>query len=299
VVDSDRRVGRPFLRARLPTRRPRSLLVEDEYPALARRRDLLRMKDLDVIEATSEGEAIDRLKEIGFRVDVVMTDLNLTAGADTVEGVDVAQVIADVSGQGVPLYAYSGKRQVLAEDRQRIFKDVVLKSASSSRVREVFNSAARDARHHFDVAVERAERLLTPLTPKPAVLGRAEVTLIRDLVAGAVPSGWPDAKIPDSVGFLPLRDYNVGVPYGIQSRPERSGRIYASVIGHEYLYGYGADAREAADALEDVMRGYSGLVEEEDLDSDLSDANGAVGPSRRMRKLLLALRAREKELAGG
>ena len=282
-------------RVRLPIRRPRSLLVEDEYAALERRRDLLRLKDLDVIEATSEAEAYDRLRDIGFRVDVVMTDLNLTPGSDTIEGVDIAQTVAEYSGQAVPLYAYSGKRRRLAEDRQRLFKQVVLKSASSSRVREVFNSAAEDARQHFKVSVEQAESMLSAVGPKPQPLSKPELSLIRDLVAGAAPSGWPIAGVPDRVGFLPLTQHAVGVPYGVVSREERPDRIYASVVGHEYLYGYGADAEDAVSALEDVVRGFAELVDQEDAESSFSDSENAVGPSRRMRKLFFALRAREEE----
>src|SRR6266568_670344 len=283
-------------KVRLPTRRPRSLLVEDEHPALLRRRDLLRMKDLDVIEATSKAEALDRLRDIGFRVDVVMTDLNLTADADTIEGVEVAQAVADHWGQGVPLYAYSGKRRVLSDDRQRPFKDVVLKSATSSRVREVFNRASEDARRHFDASVERAESLLSRRESQPQPLSPPDLNLIRDLVAGAVPSAWPATTVPDSVGFLPLSERGVGVPYGLVSRRERPDRTYASVIGHEYLYGYGANADEAVAAPEDVVAGFAELVYQDD-EGGLSDAENAVGPSRRMRKLLFALRTREEELA--
>jgi CheY-like chemotaxis protein len=280
---------------RLPIRRPRSLLVEDEYPALERRRDLLRLKDLDVIAATSEAEAYDRLRDINFRVDVVMTDLNLTAGSDTIEGVNVAQAVADHSGQSVPLYAYSGKRRFLAEDRQRLFKQVVLKSASSSRVREVFNSAAEDARQHFKGTVQLAETALSGASPEPRPLSRPQLILIRDLIAGAAPSTLPPSSIPDRVGFLPLTEHFVGVPYGIVSRKERPDRVYAMVIGHEYLLSYGANTDDAVSGLEDVVRGFAELVDLEDAESGFSDSENAVGPSRRMRKLFFALRAREEE----
>ena len=80
---------------RLPIRHPRTLLVEDEFKALRRRRDLLRMKDLDVISASSKEEALDRLKAIEFRVDVVLTDLNLTADSGARDAVEVAQAVAE------------------------------------------------------------------------------------------------------------------------------------------------------------------------------------------------------------
>ena len=288
--------GETRAQVRLPTRRPRSLLVEDEHPALLRRRDLLRMKDLDVIEATSKAEALDRLRDIGFRVDVVMTDLNLTADADTIEGVEVAQAVSDHWGQGVPLYAYSGKRRVLSDDRRRLFKDVVLKSATSGRVREVFNRASVDAQRHFAASVERAESLLSGLGSEPRPLSPPDLSLVRDLVAGAVPAAWPAPTIPDKVGFLALSKHGVGVPYGLTSRKDRPGRTYASVIGHEYLCGYGANSREAVTALEDVVAGFAGLVYEDDGEGGLGDADNAVGPSRRMRKLLFGMRAREEEL---
>ncbi len=204
--------------------------------------------------------------------------------------------VADHWGQGVPLYAYSGKRRVLSDDRQRLFTDVVLKSATSSRVREVFNRASEDARRHFDASVERAESLLSRRESQPQPLSPPDLNLIRDLVAGAVPSAWPATTVPDSVGFLPLSERGVGVPYGLVSRRERPDRTYASVIGHEYLYGYGANADEAVAALEDVVAGFAELVYQDD-EGGLSDAENAVGPSRRMRKLLFALRTREEELA--
>jgi len=294
VVDNSKSTAEG--KVHLPTRRPRSLLVEDEHPALLRRRDLLRMKDVDVIEATSKAEALARLRDIGFRVDVVMTDLNLTADADTIEGLDVAQAVSDHSGQGVPLYAYSGKRRVLSDDRRRLFKAIVLKSATSSHVREIFNKASEDAYQHFNASVKRAESLLSGLQSETRSLSPPEVSLIRDLVSGAVPSSWPATTIPDRVGFLSLTEHGVGVPYGLTTRKERPDRIYASVIGHEYLYGYGADADDAVAALEDVVSGFAELVYDDNTESRLGETDNAVGPSRRMRKLLFALRSREEEL---
>jgi CheY-like chemotaxis protein len=282
-------------RARLPVRKPRSLLVEDEYPALLRRRDLLRMKDLDVIEATSKAEALDRLRDIGFRVDVVMTDLNLTPESDTLEGVDVAQVVSDHWGKGVPIYAYSGKWRVFEDDRRKLFKAVVLKSDTSKRVREIFDRASEDAFRHFDATVRRAEGLLEGLKGDAEPLSPPEVGLIRDLVAGAVPSPEPVPTIPDRVGFLPLTEHSVGVAYGITSRGSAPLRVYAAVIGHEYLYGYGSTPDEAVTGLEDVVRGFAELVHGR-YEPGLGDADEAVGESRRMRKLLLALYAREEEL---
>jgi hypothetical protein len=83
---------------------------------------------------------------------------------------------------------------------------------------------------------------------------------VRGLVAGAVPAAWPAPTIPDKVGFLALSKHGVGVPYGLTSRKDRPGRTYASVIGHEYLCGYGANSSEAVTALEDVVAGFAGLV---------------------------------------
>jgi len=98
------------------------------------------------------------------------------------------------------------------------------------------------------------------------------------------------------VGFLSLTEHGVGVPYGLMTRKERPDRIYASVIGHEYLYGYGADADDAVAALEDVVSGFAELVYDDNTESRLGETDNGVGPSRRMRKLLFALRSREEEL---
>jgi len=277
---------------RLPLRHPRTLLVEDEFKALRRRRDLLRMKDLDVISASSKEEALDRLKAIEFRVDVVLTDLNLTSGGGAREAVEVAQAVAEHRGERVPIYAYSGKIYDLPESAHELFKRFVLKTATSREVRDVFNEAAEDARSHFMALVEYAEGLLSTRGIAHSEIRNGDVDLIRDLIPGSVPpveSGW---WVPEKVGFLRLSDSGIGVPYGIT---HDRGRVSASVIGHNYLYGYGNSAEEAANALQDVVLGFAELIGEE-ASPRVSDLDVAVGDSRRLRKLILGILAREEEL---
>ena len=288
TVQSDRSTAPP----RLPLRHPRTLLVEDEFKALRRRRDLLRMKDLDVISASSKEEALDRLKAIEFRVDVVLTDLNLTSGGGARDAVEVAQAVVEHWGESVRIYAYSGKIRDLPESARELFRKFVLKTATSRDVREVFNEAAEDARSHFMTLVEYAEGLLSARAIGASEMSNGDVDLIRDLIPGSVPpveSGW---WIPEKVGFLRLSESGVGVPYGIT---HGRGRLNASVIGHNYLYGYGESAEEAASALQDVVLGFAELIGEE-TSPRVSDLDVAVGDSRRLRKLILAILAREGEL---
>lgn len=164
-------------------------------------------------------------------------------------------------------------------------------------MREVFDRASEDAFRHFNTTVDRAETLLGGLHAGRERLSAPDVGLIRDLVAGAVPSAQPVTTIPESVGFLPLSEHSVGVAYGITFRQIPSPRTYATVIGHEYLYGYGESEAEAVSALEDVVTGFALLVLGRD-EADSEEIGGAVGSSRRMRKLFSALRAREEELRG-
>lgn len=277
---------------RLPLRHPRSLLVEDEFKALRRRRDLLRMKDLDVISASSKEEALDRLEAIEYRVDVVLTDLNLTSAGGAREAVEVAQAVAENWGKRVPIYAYSGKTRDLPESAHGFFKKFVLKTAPSPEVREAFNEAAEDARRHFMALVEYAEGLLSTREVVPSEMRNGDVDLIRDLIPGSVPpveSGW---WVPEKVGFLRLSDSGIGVPYGIT---RGHGRVSASVIGHNYLYGYGNSPEAAASALQDVVLGFAELIGEE-ASPRVSDLDVAVGDSRRLRKLILGILAREEEL---
>ena len=252
------------------------------------------MKDLDVISASSKEEALDRLKAIEFRVDVVLTDLNLTADGGARDAVEVAQAVAGHWEQSVPIYAYSGKIYDLPESARQLFKNFVLKTASSRDVRQVFNAAAEDARQHFMASVRHAEGLLSAVEIGTTEISNGDVDLIRDLIPGSVPpieSGW---WIPEQVGFLRLSESGVGVPYGIV---HGHGRLCASVIGHGYLYGYGSSAEEAADALQNVVLGFAELIGEEASPRG-SDLDLAVGDSRRLRKLILAILAREGELEG-
>jgi CheY-like chemotaxis protein len=279
----------------LPLRRPRTLLVEDEFEALRRRRDLLRMKDLDVVSATSKPEALDRLRALGFKVDVVLTDLNLTPDGGAADAVDVAMEVASQSGRSVPIYAYSGKLRDLPAGSNELFRDMVLKTATSRRIREMFNRASEDAFRHFLVSVEQAEAVLTGLTAEGGHISSEDLSLIRDLVPGAaVEEGW---WIPETVGFLQLTDQGVGVPYGISHYGKEGRRICASVIGHDYLYAYGRTAEESVDALRDVVLGFVNLFSEEPKSGDLEE--DTVGVSQRLRELILALLTRQEELEGG
>ena len=286
----DRGIERP----RLPLRRPRTLLVEDEFKALRRRRDLLRMKDLDVISATSKKEALDRLRAIEFRVDVVLTDLNLTAGEGPKDAIDVAEAVLEHSNHSVPMYAYSGKVRDLPEASSDLFKDVVLKTASSRQVRKVFNDASEDAHAHFAGSVKQAEGLLAVLERGTGQVSNEDVDLIRDLIPGSVPHPKSELWIPERIGFLRLSEHGVGVPYGITHRPSDPSRSCAGVIGHDYLYGYGQDDDEAVDTLQDVVLGFAELIGERN-NLSVSDLNVAVGASRRLMKLILGIIAREKE----
>lgn len=279
---------------RLPIRHPRTLLIEDELRALRRRRDLLRMKDLDVISASSKEEALDRLKAIEFRVDVVLTDLNLSADGGAKDAVEIAQAVAEHWNQSIPIYAYSGKIRDLPESARQLFKNFVLKTATSRDVRQVFNAAAEDARQHFTASVRYAEGILSAAEIGTAEISNGDVDLIRDLIPGSVPpveNGW---WMPEQVRFLRLSESGVGIPYGIV---HDHGRLCASVIGHNYLYGYGSNAQEASDTLQDVVLGFAELVGEESSPR-VSDLDLAVGDSRRLRKLILAILAREGELEG-
>jgi len=280
----------PSRSVRLPLRRPRGLLVENEYLQLLSRRDLLRLLNLDVVYAMSSAEALDQLRNLQFRVDVVVTDLNLVEGSGEMEGVDVAAAVSDNSGGGIPVYAYSGKRDRLERESRHLFRAVVLKSEPLSKVKDVFEEATQEAVRHFGNAVDRAARILSGVTVVPRRLDPPDVTLIRDLVAGAAPSALPPrAGIPEAVGFLLLdREAGVGVPYGIEPGSEILGGegFYASVVGHDYLYGYGLDRNAAVSHLEDVLRGFLDTV-------DLTQP--AVGHSRRLRKLLAALTRGEEQ----
>jgi CheY-like chemotaxis protein len=279
---------------RLPIRHPRTLLVEDEFKALRRRRDLLRMKDLDVISASSKEEALDRLKAIEFRVDVVLTDLNLAAGVGARDAVEVAQAVAEHWAQNVSIYAYSGKILDLPESAHDLFKNFVLKTATSRDVRQVFNAAAEDARRHFMASVGYAEGLLSALEIGATEISNGDIDLIRDLIPGSAPSAETGWWIPEQIRFLRLSESGVGVPYGIMHDHDR---LCASVIGHDYLYAYGSSTEEAASALQDVVLGFAELVGEESSPR-VSDLDVVVGDSRRLRKLILAILAREREFEG-
>jgi CheY-like chemotaxis protein len=281
-------------RPRLPLRRPRTLLVEDEVKALLRRRDLFLMKDLDVIAVRSKSEALERLQAIGFRVDAVMTDLNLTADSDSIEGIEVAAAVADRSSGTVPIYGYSGKERSLPKNFRGLFRDVVLKTDSSRRVREVFREASEEAFKHFNVSAERAETLLAGVASQPFAVPRGDLTLIRDLTAGSG-SAVETFEVPDRVGFLPLTSDNVGVAYGLVTSRRKRSLSYARIIGHEYLYGYGADADEAVEALRDVMLAFANTMYTAD-GTWAADSDEAVGPSRRLRRLMHALHSRQERL---
>lgn len=262
----------------MPLRRPRSLLVEDQVEQLDRRRELLRLRNLDVIPATSKAEAIGRLRSVNFRVDVVVTDLNLESGEGTLEGIDVAAVVNDVSGRSIPVYAYSGKTQGLPNDVRRLFVEVLLKSETSKDARGLFARAAQNAFSHFEDRAERAQVVIEKVREEPKPLPDADVTLLRDMIAGTTLLGEGPLTYPEAVGLL-LVPEGGALPYGIESRQGSEGRrVYASVLGHEYLYGVGADEERAVRALDDVMAGASQMVED--------DRRAAVGPSRRMRRLL-------------
>ena len=161
-------------------------------------------------------------------------------------------------------------------------------------MRQVFNAAAEDARRHFMTSVGYAEGLLSAVEIGATEINNGDVDLIRDLIPGSIPpveNGW---WIPEHVGFLRLSESGVGVPYGIA---HGHGRLCASVIGHGYLYGYGSSAEEAVSALQDVVLGFAELIGEE-ASPRVSDLDLAVGDSRRLRKLMLAILAREGELEG-
>jgi CheY-like chemotaxis protein len=273
----------PDVEMALPVRRPRSLLVEDQVGQLDRRKELLRAHDLEVFPATSKGEALGRLRSVNFKVDVVIADLNLQPDESSLGGVEVAEVVADHSGRSIPIYAYSGKVTELPAESRYYFKQVVLKSESARAVRELFESASRDAARHFEQVEDRAMRVAQQVAETPLRLKPYDVFLLTDIIAGSRPSR-PDEVVPDAVGILRLgRDGELGVPYGVttdDSLPQ-GPRTYARPLGHEYLYGYGEDPDGAVASLREVLLGFATLIEKNGLD--------AVGPSRRMRKLLHAL----------
>lgn len=267
----------------LPLRKPRSLLVEDEVEQLDLRRELLRLRNLDVIPATSRTEAMNRLRSVDYDVDVVVTDLNLDESAAEAGGVGVARAVSEHSGGAIPVYAYSGKAESVSRNERELFKKLVLKASKMDEVRSMLEEATSDANEHFQRRAARAHNIIRPLANKPRQLPPQELSLLRDLMAGAVRTfALPRIRQPVSVGVVVLHN-TAAIPYAIEVREETVGtRYYASVLGHEYLYGYGRSASEAGHCLRDVIEGFATLVDEE------KDIN-AVGPSHRLRKLLRAV----------
>ena len=230
---------------RLPVRRPRSLLVEDDITQLERRRELLRFRNVDVISATSRQEALSRLRSLQFTVDVAVVDLNLEPESAELGGVAVAEAIGDNSGGSVPVYAYSGKTSSLDPEQRRHFKRVALKSSSSRLSRKLLNDAAMEARGHFEARAARGVGVAARLSSGPKALDRPDVDLLRDLLAGSLTLLEPRRRNPEAVGVLALDE--VGVPYALESLSgQGEERILASVLGHEYIYGLGANGDEAA-----------------------------------------------------
>jgi hypothetical protein len=161
----------------------------------------------------------------------------------------------------------------------------VLKSSFSARIRDVFSAAAEAGKAHFAQQVDRAEALLAPLQTEPRKLAVDEVELVRDLVAGSVPSPTPTAGSSDAVGFLKLDTHGVGIPFGLSASITRDDpRVYAAVLGHHYLEGFGRSEDEAVEMLRAVVLGFLELTGRDDSHS--------VGASARMRKLMHALRYR-------
>jgi CheY-like chemotaxis protein len=273
-------------RLHLPLRKPRTLLVEDEVKQLDLRRELLQLRNLEVIPASSRAEAVNRLQSVDYEVDVVVTDLNLDESASVAGGVGVARAVSEHSGRAIPVYAYSGKSESMPSGDRNLFKKFVLKASKTTDVRAMFDEATSDANEHFRRRVARAHDIIEPLAQKPHQLNPQEVSLLRDLMAGAVRTlGVPRVRQPESVGLLVLAEA-AALPYVIEIREERVGvRFYASVLGHEYLFGYGQSEDEASGNLQAIVEGYVTLVNHE---KDIY----AVGPSRRMRKMLKALFSR-------
>lgn len=273
-------------RLHLPLRKPRTLLVEDEVEQLDLRRELLQLRNLEVIPASSRTEAVNRLQSVNYEVDVVVTDLNLDESASVAGGVGVARAISEHSGRAIPVYAYSGKSESMPSGDRNLFKRFVLKASKTADVRAMFDEATSDANEHFRQRVARAHEIIGPLAHRPHQLHPQEISLLRDLMAGAVHTlGMPRVRQPQSVGLLVLAGA-AALPYAIEIREEKVGiRFYASVLGHEYLYGYGQSEDEASGNLQTIVEGYATLVSRE---KDIY----AVGPSRRMRKMLKALYSR-------
>lgn len=270
-------------RLHLPLRKPRSLLVEDEVEQLDLRRELLRLRNLDVIPATSRTEAMSRLRSVDYDVDVVVTDLNLDESAAESGGVDVARAVSEHSGGTIPVYAYSGKAESVTRNERELFRKLVLKASKTDEVRSMLEEATSDANAHFRRRAAHAHRIIRPLANEPRQLPPQELSLLRDLMAGAVRTfTLPRIRQPVSVGVVVL-DNAAAIPYAIEVREETVGtRYYASVLGHEYLYGYGQSDTEASHCLRVVIEGFTALVDEE------KDTT-AVGPSNRLRKLLRAV----------
>jgi CheY-like chemotaxis protein len=263
---------------RLPIRRPRGLLVEDEVSQLDRRRELLRLRDIDVITAFSRREAIERLQAIGFQVDVLLTDLNLTESNNDLDGVEVAAVLSDYSGAAVPAYAYSGKTTDLPRELQRHFIQVVLKSASIESSRRLLDAAAASANAHLQIRADRMQTILSGLGDGPRKVGDGDVRFMRDLVSGATSR----FEIPEAVGVLELDD-SIGIPFGMTSKIVNGHeRYYASILGHEYVYGYASDPETATDTMKQAMFAYSELIEE-------AGSVSSIGNSKRLRRFLRSL----------
>jgi CheY-like chemotaxis protein len=274
----------------LPFRRPRAMLVEDQIQQLDRRRQLLRLRDVEVVPATSKQEAILRLQTLSYDIEALVTDLNLNESqVGLIEGVDVAEAVADHSGNAIPSFAYSGKTMALPPQSRRLFIEVSLKSSSFDESRRLLDSAVDHATVYFDSKVRRATAILGPAMESPTDIAEQEWRLLRNLVAGA--SAETSGKRPEAVGLLQIADGKMAVPYAIASRlVGNNQRYYASTVGHEYLYGYASTPDSAADSLRDVITGFAQTVQSDDT-TTLS-----VGASKRLRRFLRTLATHD---AGG
>ena len=269
----------------LPVRRPRGLLVEDSPEQLDRRADLLRLRDIDVTAASSKEEAFLRLNEGGYRFDVVVTDLDL---GDIDDGVDVARSVVEVSGDAVPVFAYSGKASRLSPANRRLFRDVVLKSESFERSRQLLDEAASAAQEHVATASKQAFESIAVLPDEgTGILREDRVAALADVLPGALIAR--DARRAGAVllgvGVLEFPS-GIAIPYELEDVTQEAGeeRRLARVLGHEYLMGYGRSDEEAAQAAHDAVVGFLELLGREDEMSTPS-----IGVSRRLRTLLAGL----------
>lgn len=266
---------------RVPFRRPRTLLVEDDSQGLDSRRELLRHREVEVVPATSRKEAVGRLQALSFRIDALLTDLNLADGGSELGGVEIAELIADHSGRSIPAFAYSGDVQHLPPESRAHFTDVRLKGSRGwDASRKLLDETAAAASQHLGRQVAWAVTLLEHRVTESSPVSETDIARLRDLISGAVRRTGSSFH-PDAVGVLEL-PARVSLPYVIGTRTVAGRtRCIAALVGHEYLFGYGADEEEAAGTLRDALVGMVKLVDAED--------GRALGSSKRLRQLIQSI----------